>query len=84
MFSIKANQLPVRHSNFTLIKSKPVMLLEPGLVLVMPFAMNHAVFVLLQKMLVRADFQSQLKEVQKPKFNVKIIKMAHAMSLTGR
>jgi hypothetical protein len=54
------------------------------LALVMVFVMNHVAFVLLRKMLVLVVFLLPLKEVQKLKFNVKIIKMAHVMLLIGR
>ena len=84
MFSIKDNQLLVHHLNFMLIKFKLVMLQLMVLVLVMVFVMNQQVFVLLPKMLVQVVFQWLLKEVQKLKFNVKIIKMEHAMLPIGR
>jgi hypothetical protein len=84
MFSIKGNQLPVHHLNFMLIKFKQVMLLPMDLVLVMVFVMNHVAFVLLLKMLVLVVFLLPLKVVQKLKYNVKIIKMVHAMLLIGR
>jgi hypothetical protein len=79
MSSIKDNLLLVHHLNFMLIKFKQVMLLHMDLVLAMVFVMNHVAFVLLQKMLVQVVCRLLLKVVQKLKFNVKIIKMVHAM-----